>query len=294
MRMRWGLLVVTSAVVAMAPLAPAGAIQLAVESSSSTAAPRAAIKASAVLKTLRVATERTSGYNRDYFHHWIDADHDRCDTRREVLYAEAIARPSVYGSCSFSGGRWFSAYDGITQTDPSTFDIDHFVPLAEAWGSGAWRWSYTTRETYANDLGYAGSLIAVSASSNRSKSDRDPAEWLPLRWDYRCTYASTWIAVKYRWGLSVDRAEKLALRSLVSSCGNPRITLPPKASVTIDPVETGGGSGGTGGSSGGGSLDPRFGTCTEAKSYGYGPYVRGVDPEYDWYRDGDSDGTVCE
>jgi endonuclease YncB( thermonuclease family) len=41
-------------------------------------------------------------------------------------------------------------------------------------------------------------------------------------------------------------------------------------------------------------LDPRFGSCRDAKANGYGPYVAGRDPEYDWYRDGDSDGTVCE
>jgi endonuclease YncB( thermonuclease family) len=39
--------------------------------------------------------------------------------------------------------------------------------------------------------------------------------------------------------------------------------------------------------------DPRFGTCTEAKDAGYGPYVRGQDPEYAWYEDRDGDGTVC-
>lgn len=40
--------------------------------------------------------------------------------------------------------------------------------------------------------------------------------------------------------------------------------------------------------------DPRFSTCREAKANGYGNYRRGVDPEYDWYRDADNDGKVCE
>jgi Excalibur calcium-binding domain len=40
--------------------------------------------------------------------------------------------------------------------------------------------------------------------------------------------------------------------------------------------------------------DPRFDTCADAIDSGYGPYVRGSDPEYDWYRDADSDGVVCE
>ena len=53
----------------------------------------------------------------------------------------------------------------------------------------------------------------------------------------------------------------------------------------------------TGGTTSAGSasgLDPRFSTCTEAKAQGYGPYVRGQDPEYDWYIDRDGDGVVCE
>jgi S1-C subfamily serine protease len=42
------------------------------------------------------------------------------------------------------------------------------------------------------------------------------------------------------------------------------------------------------------SNDPRFQTCREALRNGYGPYYDGVDPEYDWYIDSDSDGIVCE
>lgn len=42
------------------------------------------------------------------------------------------------------------------------------------------------------------------------------------------------------------------------------------------------------------ATDPRFGTCREAIANGYGNYQRGVDPEYDWYRDGEGDGLVCE
>jgi hypothetical protein len=42
------------------------------------------------------------------------------------------------------------------------------------------------------------------------------------------------------------------------------------------------------------STDPRYSTCKEAKAHGFGPYRRGVDPEYDWYTDRDKDGIVCE
>ena len=154
-----------------------------------------------------------------------------------------------------------------------------------------------TREDYANDLGYAHSLVAVSASSNRSKSDRDPTEWLPALG--RCTYAKYWIGVKYRWRLSVNPAEKSTLARVLAGCP-PLMVLPALASRTENPnAQTPGSTGsGSGSASGGGTssgpLDPRFDTCGEANAAGYGPYSRGQDPEYRWYIDRDSDGVACE
>jgi hypothetical protein len=162
---------------------------------------------------LRVEPEFPSGYDRGLFRHWIDADGDGCDTRREVLIAESLTPVSVGAGCSISGGEWYSAFDGVSTTDPSSFDIDHFVPLKEAWDSGAHAWDSGTRQRFANDLDYPGSLIAVSASSNRSKGARDPAEWLPMP-SYRCEYVRTWVEVKLRWNLSADPAEVSAIRSL--------------------------------------------------------------------------------
>jgi hypothetical protein len=172
----------------------------------------------AVLAALVSADEVRDGYNRDLFRHWIDADGDGCDTRREVLIAESTSTVTVGASCALGGGAWSSAYDSLLFSDPAKLDIDHFVPLAEAWDSGAYAWDAARRERFANDLGDARSLIAVSAASNRSKSDQDPAEWLPPEEGYRCTYASTWIAVKARWGLAVDGVERAALESLLGGC----------------------------------------------------------------------------
>lgn len=166
------------------------------------------------INKLPVATEKRDGYDRDLFKHWIDADKNGCDTRREVLIAEATSKPKVGSGCSFTGGKWTSWYDGATTTNSSGFDIDHMVPLAESWDSGAWAWTNQRRQDFANDLGDYRALIAVSASSNRSKSDRDPAEWMPAR--AKCGYLTHWVAVKVRWGLKVDSAEKAALRNLVN------------------------------------------------------------------------------
>lgn len=181
-----------------------------------------------MLRSLTVAPERSTGYDRDLFPHW-DYLGDDCDVRDRVLIIEALRGPSTGSSCPVGSGRWFSAFDGVTVRDPSVLDIDHMVPLAEAWGSGARRWTTSVREAFANDLGYAGSLIAVTASSNRSKGDQDPAEWLPPRTAYRCTYVSEWISVKWRWRLTVDSSEQASLRVLANSCGNPRIQAPARA-----------------------------------------------------------------
>lgn len=61
-------------------------------------------------------------------------------------------------------------------------------------------------------------LIAVTAKSNRSKSDKDPAQWLPPADDYRCQYAAEWTATKLRWDLAADGAEHKALFGLAAEC----------------------------------------------------------------------------
>jgi len=99
-----------------------------------------------------------------------------------VLIAESRVTPTYTSShCTVAKGKWYSYYDGATWTNPADVDIDHLVALAEAWGSGARLWSVTNRTRYANDLGFAASLVAVTDNVNMSKSAKDPAEWLPPR-----------------------------------------------------------------------------------------------------------------
>lgn len=178
----------------------------------------------ALLDELTVAAEHTSGYDRNLFKHWIDDDGDGCDTRREVLLAEAVVAPTQGRRCSLSHGEWISRYDGLTeQGNGSGFDVDHLVPLAEAWESGAHRWSADRRERYANDLGYEHSLVAVSARSNRSKGAQDPAMWLPPEAGQHCWYAAAWVHVKTRWSLSVDTSEADTLEGILSGCSDSAI-----------------------------------------------------------------------
>ncbi|WP_435838597.1 hypothetical protein [Streptomyces achromogenes] len=112
------------------------------------------------LAALPVHDEDRTGYQRDAFRHWVDADKDGCTTRAEVLKAEAV--------------------------------------IAPAWDSGASAWSAAEREAYANDVGDERALIAVSAASNRSKADQDPTTWLPPAAGYHWQYATDWVADKTR------------------------------------------------------------------------------------------------
>ncbi|GHE25263.1 hypothetical protein GCM10018781_76470 [Kitasatospora indigofera] len=177
------------------------------------------------LHALPVTDEDRTGYVRTAFRQWIDADKDGCDTRREVIIAEAVQAPEVGARCALTGGQWYSPYDAVTVTDPAGLDVDHMVPLAEAWDSGASSWSTVERQAYANDLGDDRSLIAVTAKSNRSKADKDPADWLPPAGDYVCTYITDWTAVKTRWGLSADPREKDALQRIAAGCADESITV---------------------------------------------------------------------
>ena len=270
------LLVVLGALVAVVPVEAAQAAQV-------------HVRLRTAIKQLPVAPERSAGYDRDKFKLWVDADGDCRDTRDEVLAAES--RTEVSAGCDVVRGRWFSYYDRVTWTKASDVDIDHLVPLKEAWDSGARGWSSQTRERYANDLGDRRTLVAVTDNVNQSKSDRDPAEWLPTY--SRCTYVKQWTAVKIRWRLKVDAAEKATLTRIAKRCSNSWINVAPakitKGSASAPSTNTGGNAG-----NGGGGTDPRFSYCYEAVAAGYGPYYRGRDPEYAWYRDSDGDGVVCE
>ncbi|MFE5122959.1 HNH endonuclease family protein [Streptomyces sp. NPDC056669] len=199
-----------------------------------TVAPASAAPSETVTTTLReaidalpVAVEDRTGYQRTAFKHWVDADADGCNTRQEVLIAEVIEPPAVSGRCTVSGGIWHSYYDNVDVQGARGLDIDHMVPLAEAWDSGASDWSAQERQDYANDLGDTRSLVAVNARENRSKADQDPNQWLPSDPGARCRYIEEWTVVKSRWGLSADPGEVTALTDLVAGCHDTRITYTP-------------------------------------------------------------------
>ncbi|WP_406358632.1 HNH endonuclease family protein [Streptomyces sp. NBC_00658] len=203
-------------------LAALGSLLTPIANAHATAAPgdTVAMPVRDALQALTIQDESRAGYERSKFRHWIDADRDACNTRQEVLLEEAVTAPEQGPKCALTGGEWYSSYDDRYFTDARALDIDHLVPLAEAWDSGASGWTAKEREDYANDLGDARALIGVSAASNRSKADQDPATWLPPAEGYRCQYATDWVADKTRWGLSIDSTEEAALSEALSRCPN--------------------------------------------------------------------------
>ncbi|MFM2194250.1 MAG: HNH endonuclease family protein [Candidatus Limnocylindrus sp.] len=188
------------------------------------------------LDCLSVAEEHIGGYKRSLFKHWIDANKNGKDTRAEVLIAESLVsvRLSSTGK-TVSTGKWLSLYDGETWTLASDVDVDHVVALAEAWRSGAWKWSSARRQAYANDLGVAWTLRAVTDNVNQAKSDDDPTYWLPPLESATCLYLTEWVAVKIRWKLTVDAEERQSIRDgwLDARCF--ALSTPPVVTVKIAP-----------------------------------------------------------
>jgi hypothetical protein len=169
---------------------------------------------------LTVADEsHTDSYERDAFgSRWKDIDHNGCGQRDDVL-ARDLTQIRRQGDCVVLSGVLVDPYTGqrvpFNKSQAVEVQIDHIVPLADAWRSGAWAWSDERREQFANDLA---EIQASSAGANRDKSDHDAATWEPTDPARACTWAQQVVEIKTRWGLSVDRAEASALTELLAGC----------------------------------------------------------------------------
>ncbi len=251
--------------------------------------------------TIREVPSDLPTYDRDNWRLWVDDDRDCQDARQEVLIEESVIEVTFTDErrCRVLMGEWLDPYTGETLTAPRGLDIDHMVPLANAYRSGAWEWDADRRRAYANDLTYANHLIAVSASANRSKSDRGPEEWRPPNEVYWCQYATDWITIKADWGLSATQMEWDALMEMAVGCDGqaplvprssptPTPTTAPAPTATLTPSPS--------------AASPAvYGSCEEAEradvprqrgSQGNGRgFPADVVPSA---RDGDGDGVVCE
>ncbi|MCB1174304.1 MAG: HNH endonuclease [Leptospiraceae bacterium] len=156
-------------------------------------------------------------YKRAEFGAWQDSDGDCQNTRHEVLIRDSLLPVTFYTprQCMVKTGKWISPYTAQLHFESRHLDIDHVVPLKEAWISGASAWSQERRRQFANDM-RPGHLLVVERGLNRSKSDQDPAAWLPPIG--QCEYIQNWTAVKRRYELAMDAAEARVVADYSAKC----------------------------------------------------------------------------
>lgn len=256
-----------------------------------------------LLALITVANEYDSGYNQDLFGYPGVGDGAGCDTRDRVLAEESLSLAQVaYPGCQVVAGDWLSLYDLAEFADPAELEVDHVVALKEAWDSGAWEWSPETLVAFGNDTTDPRTLRAVSVSTNRSKGDKDPSNWMPPKREVWCQYLADWVVIKVRWGLTMDQSEFGRIdRLLRNECQDTvvepyepaliALALLPIPDPDPDPdaplivVPTPGYSNG--------SESVYFSNCAEARSAGAAPLYIG-DAGYRAGLDRDSDGVACE
>lgn len=162
-----------------------------------------------------------TGYERDEFGHgWIDVDRNGCDTRNDILARDldAIDRPA---GCRVLAGVLDDPYTGrlirfVRGEGTSQFvQIDHVVPLANAWVTGAQRLTEEERVAFAND---PLNLLAVDGATNAQKGAGDAATWLPPDRSFRCEYVARQVEVKAAHGLWVTSPERDAIARVLEGC----------------------------------------------------------------------------
>ncbi|KJK49964.1 hypothetical protein UK23_12120 [Lentzea aerocolonigenes] len=217
--MRWLLLIILLAGCSALPLSPGPQVDRVPTGTLDAASARTSLAA------LVVATPgRLDGYVRDcadgqacvFGQPWFDTDGDGCDQRSQVLARDLSGVTRKPGRCSVQSGSLDDPYTGTRVTTVSKIQIDHVVPLAEMWRSGAAGWPAEKRVAAANDLR---NLVAVSGKVNQSKGDKTPDEWMPPNASYACSYSRIYVTVKVAYGLSVAPAERSALEQALTSCG---------------------------------------------------------------------------
>ena len=151
-----------------------------------------------------------------HFKTWIFPEGDCRNTRALVLTDTSEVPVKMNSSgCTVSSGSWQDPYSGKTLTNAQDTQIDHFVPLKNAYISGADRWTLLRRCQYANYRGNNFHLIPVLGHENTKKSDRSPEGYMPPNRAYACTYLAQWLKVKLIWSLELSSSEKSAIENLV-------------------------------------------------------------------------------
>jgi len=197
---------------------------------SSSTAPASASDALETLATLPIKGRAPkTGYDRvgKFGEAWADVDHNGCDTRDDILTRD-LTNVTKRGTCEVLTGTLNDPYTGKSIAfvrgvhTSMAIQIDHRVPLSNAWQTGAQQLTQDQSVALAND---PLNLIAVDGPTNGQKSDGDAATWLPPVKSYRCAYVTAQIQVKAKYGLWVTQAEHDAMVRWIATCsGYPAAT----------------------------------------------------------------------
>ncbi len=159
-------------------------------------------------------------YNRrEQFGTWIHPKNDNSclNTRGLVLVRDADA-PVTYSpdGCTVVSGTWDDPYSAKTFVTAHDIQIDHFVPLKNAYMTGAYEWDANKRCLYANYMGNNFHLLAVNGTENMSKGDSAPSGYLPPNKQYVCQYLKQWLSVKVIWHLRLTPLEVNSIQDEVN------------------------------------------------------------------------------
>lgn len=156
-----------------------------------------------------------------HFGRWInDPTDETCmNTRAKVLVRDSAGDVTFRNNkqCVVESGLWQDNYTGQELTSSRQIQVDHMVPLKNAYISGAFNWDYKTRCLYANYMGYREHLISAEARQNMSKGDRGPEKYLPPELSYRCQYIKNWLMVKLIWRLNMTMDEIQSIHEVATN-----------------------------------------------------------------------------
>lgn len=170
-----------------------------------------------------------TGYKRELFGSaWTDNNTAKwgkngCDTRNDILKRDLTKVTYKDGAkkCVVATGVLKDKYTGKTinfkrgTSTSSKVQIDHIIPLSDAWQKGAQKWDATKRIKFAND---PINLMASDGPTNGAKGDKDAATWLPPNKGFRCEYIAKQVKVKKTYGVWVTKAEQDAMVKILKGC----------------------------------------------------------------------------
>ena len=256
----------------------------------------------AVLGILTVAiADRGQAFGAETWGGLVIAPEHRCAPydRDDYPYSQSVEAEIV----AAMGGRIYGPYTGRYFLSTRRTDIEHIVAASEAHDSGLCAADRSVRSRFASDLlNLTLATPEVNRCSGAGKCAHDAADWLPAM--NKCWFAARVIAVKFKYSLTVDRDEAIALQRVLSDCTSIDIVFTdhgangPTTAAAIDPAATPAVEPARPASASDALAlydDNRNGriTCAEARRHGIAPVPRDH-PAYPFMRDGDGDGVVCE